>query len=770
MRLKRSEQYHKWMRGASTWLIMLLILSGFVSTPQVALAQSDNFCPPGQKPQFILGFAEYKSQHSAAVGEPVECEHHDAQGNGYQRTTTGQLVWTKSLNAVTFFPLSSATPQSVIQLPPGFQIEKVVGDLTYPTALSWDDQGRMFVAEAGGGLNPEQLAPSRILRIEPGQATEVVNLTDKGVVASVVGLTWHDGAFYFTHRNAGDLTGAVSKVTLDGAVTPLFSGIIDSKAEHQINDIKVGPDGRMYVTVGPATNAGVVGPDLAPWVMQSPDLHTTVCQDIVLTGRNFRTPDFRTMDDPNDMTVTGAFVPFGTVTTPGQVIPGTDKCGGSILVFDPNNAEATIHPYAWGFRNLLGLAWDPNTGEMYVAQNGYDIRGARSVNDEWDPTYRVREGAWYGWPDFSATFEPVTDPKFAVPDNLQAPVIVNGEVVGKDLGFLIDHAASGLTPPDKSLILGLHGFHSSPSFIDVAPASWGDLEGHVFVAEWGDLTPPTDPLFKGVSGYRVSQVNPATGEVTQFVGNRQPGGASMQGAAGNGIERPFDVKFGPDGALYIVDYGIVTIDPALREQGKPPYNYVPKSGIIWRVTRTSGATTVATPETSAPPTPAATMPTSPAPSETAPTSAQAEIRDVQGRVVGEATFTPTDSDAVRIHVEVSGYNPVAGSHGIHIHAVGECEPPFTSAGGHFNPTGAQHGLENPQGPHAGDLPNMQFYADGSGEYEVTTNRITLGPGERSIFDEDGSAIVIHASPDDQVTDPAGNSGDRIGCGVIMPRP
>lgn len=478
----------------------------------------------------------------------------------------------------------------MLRLPDGFRIEKVVDGLNFPTSLAWDDQGRMYVAEAGGALYPEQKEAIRILRVEPGNATEVVNLTDKGVMTALVGLTWHDGAFYFTHRDGEDLTGAVSRATIDGEVEQVFKGIIDSQAEHQINDIAVGPDGRMYVSVGAAGNSGVVDPSIAPWVMKSPELHTTTCRDVVLTGRNFKTPNFMTKDDKDDMAVTGAFVPFGTETEPGQRIEGTNKCGGAILAFDPANAEETIEPYAWGFRNLLGLAWNPESGDMYAAQNGYDIRGARPVQDEGDPVYRVREGAWYGVPDFSAALKPLTDEAFEVPDEHQALVVVNGEEQGKNLEFVIDHEASGLTPPDPSLLLSMHPFNSSPSMIDVAPSSWGDLAGHVFVAEWGDLAPPTNPLRgKEPAGYRVVQVDPGSGEVTPFVWNTQPGPASMHDAQGQGLDRPFEVEFGPDGALYIVDYGVVKIDKSLMEQGEPPYREVPGTGVIWKVTRSEQA-------------------------------------------------------------------------------------------------------------------------------------------------------------------------------------
>jgi len=475
----------------------------------------------------------------------------------------------------------------MLRLPDGYQIEKVVDGLNFPTSLAWGDQGQMFIAEAGGALYPEQTAPIRILRVDQGTATEVVNLTEKGVMTAVVGLVWHDDAFYFTHRDGDSLTGAVSRATMDSEVEKVFDGIIDSQAEHQINDIAVGPDGRMYVSVGAAGNSGVVDPSIAPWVMKSPELHTTTCQDIVLTGRNFRTPNFMTKDDPEDMALTGAFVPFGTETKPGQTIEGTKKCGGAILAFDPQNAEETITPYAWGFRNLLGLAWDPESDAMYAAQNGYDIRGARPVQDEGDPVYRVREGAWYGVPDFSAALKPLTDDKFEVPDEHQAMVVVNGEEQGKNLEFVIDHQASGLTPPDASMLLSLHPFNSSPSMIDVAPSSWGDLAGHVFVAEWGDLAPPTNPLRgKEPAGYRVVSVDPETGTITPFVWNAQPGPASMHDAQGQGLDRPFEVDFGPDGALYVVDYGVVKIDPSLKEeQNEPPYREMPGTGVIWKVTR-----------------------------------------------------------------------------------------------------------------------------------------------------------------------------------------
>jgi len=146
--------------------------------------------------------------------------------------------------------------------------------------------------------------------------------------------------------------------------------------------------------------------------------------------------------------------------------------------------------------------------------------------------------------------------------------------------------------------------------------------------------------------------------------------------------------------------------------------------------------------------------------------ASSELKDKNGKIVGRATFRE-EPDGVLVRLEVQGLTP--GLHAVHVHAVGKCEgPAFASAGGHFNPAQKKHGFKSPDGPHAGDLPNMLVAKDGSGRFEALTDAITLRPGPTSVFDSDGSAIVVHAASDDDMTDPAGNSGDRVACGVIVP--
>lgn len=129
--------------------------------------------------------------------------------------------------------------------------------------------------------------------------------------------------------------------------------------------------------------------NMIPFVLKAPGGHPTPAKDIVLTGYNIELPDFR--PGGKGTVLTGAFMPFGTATEPGQVVKGNNKCGGSILVFDPGNAEATVKPYAWGFRNTIGIAWN-KAGELFVSLNGYDNAAGRPINDYHDGSYRVKEG------------------------------------------------------------------------------------------------------------------------------------------------------------------------------------------------------------------------------------------------------------------------------------------------------------------------------------------------------------------------------------------
>jgi superoxide dismutase, Cu-Zn family len=141
-----------------------------------------------------------------------------------------------------------------------------------------------------------------------------------------------------------------------------------------------------------------------------------------------------------------------------------------------------------------------------------------------------------------------------------------------------------------------------------------------------------------------------------------------------------------------------------------------------------------------------------------------ELKDLQGASIGTATLSPAAGAGVSIALDVKNLPP--GEHAFHVHQVAKCEPPFATAGPHFNPEGKKHGLENPAGSHAGDMANFTVGADGTAKITVMNNQVTLGAGANSVFANGGTSLVIHAKADDLKTDPAGNAGDRIACGVI----
>jgi superoxide dismutase, Cu-Zn family len=144
-------------------------------------------------------------------------------------------------------------------------------------------------------------------------------------------------------------------------------------------------------------------------------------------------------------------------------------------------------------------------------------------------------------------------------------------------------------------------------------------------------------------------------------------------------------------------------------------------------------------------------------------TASAILKDKDGKEVGKVVMTRAE-DGVLMNVTLTGIAP--GEHAFHVHAIGKCEPPdFKSAGPHFNPDQTKHGMMNPEGPHSGDMPNLHVPDSGKLQVEILNTLVSLD-GDAALLDEDGSALIVHAGADDYRTDPAGNAGDRIACGVV----
>ena len=142
------------------------------------------------------------------------------------------------------------------------------------------------------------------------------------------------------------------------------------------------------------------------------------------------------------------------------------------------------------------------------------------------------------------------------------------------------------------------------------------------------------------------------------------------------------------------------------------------------------------------------------------------LKDAEGKDVGMAMISPAKGGGVSIDIDFKGLPP--GEHALHFHQTAKCEAPgFTTAGGHFNPGMKKHGMQNPEGPHAGDMANFTVAANGTAKATIVNKNVSMGTDADSIFSNGGTALMIHAAADDMKSDPAGNAGARIACGVVV---
>jgi glucose/arabinose dehydrogenase len=441
-----------------------------------------------------------------------------------------------------------------VALPEGYRIEVVATGLTYPTGVAFDENGTPYVTESGYSYG-EDFAQSRLLRVEQdGGLTEVA----RGEHPPWTGVTYHQGAFYVAEGGVQG-GGRIVRITPDGRMTPLVSNL-PSLGDHHTNGPAVGPDGALYFSVGTATNSGVVGPDNASmgWLKRNPAFHDLPCRDITLAGVNY--PSDNPLAPNTGSVQTGAFVPFGTETQPGQVIKGTMPCSGAVFRLVPGSTAPEL--VAWGFRNPFGLAFAPN-GRLYVTENGHDVRGSRPLFGVADYLWEVEQGAWYGFPDFAGGI-PVDQEWFKVP--------------GGDVPRRVLQEPPG-TPPRP---VALFGVHSSSNRLDFSRSPDFGHVGEAFVAQFGDQSPDTGDTMAPV-GYKVVRVDVSNGVIEDFAANKDKGsGGPASKLKKGGLERPVDARFDPSGrALYIVDYGVMLV------KAKGVFIPFEKTGVLWRITRTA---------------------------------------------------------------------------------------------------------------------------------------------------------------------------------------
>jgi glucose/arabinose dehydrogenase len=477
-------------------------------------------------------------------------------------------------------PIPYQPDPAQIQAPPGYQVEVLARGLDFPVNITFGDQGEIYVGEAGGhtyGIVPEKAPPPRILQIMPDGGKRVVydqqvpmpaikaasssSAMPEGLISPLTGVTFHNGLLYVAHRSR------VS--TLDprtGQFRTVVNGMPSWGFFHN-HKVQFGPDGKMYFPLSVQGNAGPVD---AHWILvenvfMKPEAHEVPCEDVTLTGVNFPSP----IQDPStpivpDQRLSGAFVPVGTQTRPGQVIRGKVMCNGSILRADPDGSNLEV--FAWGLRDNFHIEFAPD-GRLIASQNGGNPIPPREIYNDWDTFWEVRQGEWYGWPDYYSGL-PVTDERFA--GKYEPHNFVLTEETRRRL-------MNGRDRPPQPLVR-VEPIHSANLGFTFDEAGWGLSPDEVLVAQFGTVVVLRE-IREALPGFRVVRLNLRTGQSQDFLTNRSGRPAFATERANGGFNRPISVAFGPDGALYVVDFGIIALEPTgMKAQ--------PGTGVVWKITRT----------------------------------------------------------------------------------------------------------------------------------------------------------------------------------------
>lgn len=441
---------------------------------------------------------------------------------------------------------------SDILLPSGYVAEVVVSGLNAPVMTTFGPDGAAYVVESGHKVDE----PPRIRRLDAATGAMSTYHEFSGPdwipTGAVTGAAWVGGALYVTN------TDRLLRIGPRGGVQGIVSGL-PGKGDHQVNHPVAGPDGKLYFGVGSVTNSGVVGSDNAAygWLRDNAWVHDVPARDVVLAGRNYEDRDV--LGDLGRTVRTGAFVPFGTETSAGQVIPGDVKASGAILRCDPDGSSLEV--VAWGLRNPYGLAFTAD-GRLLATEHGMDTRSKRQIVGDFDDLYEIEDGRWYGWPDFASGIR-LDDPRWGEGGQGREPVLAE------------------FPEPEPPMPLVSFEPHAAANGLAISPGGGFGFEGQAFVALFGDLAPVTTPRLMTPVGCKVVRVDLERREIVDFAVNRIQGPASK--LPHGGFERPSHCQFGPDGALYVTDFGEIDIAPE-----KAGIRVQAGSGTLWRIRRVDG--------------------------------------------------------------------------------------------------------------------------------------------------------------------------------------
>jgi len=463
-----------------------------------------------------------------------------------------------------------------IALPRGYRIEAVASGLNFPTGVTFDNKGDIFVVE-GGYAYGERWDTARLLQVLPDNLLETVAVGDSN--GPWTGVTYgpdpanpdgKPGAFYIAE--GGQLRGGrILKVTPGGRKTILAEGM-PSYGDHHTNGPALGPDSMLYFGQGTATNSGVVGLDDRDfgWLARFPSFHDVPCQDITLSGVDYKTED--PFHKKQGKVETGAYSPFGTPSVAGQVVKGEIPCNGAVMRIPLMGGKPEL--VAWGFRNPFALGFSQD-GRLFVLDNGYDERGSRPIWGAGELLWEVKRGVWYGWPDYSGS-KTLSRSEFTPPHGVRPAPVLQSPPGPPPAGTAAASVSGSLEannlPPEPSAYLPVH---SSADGLDFSRSPAFGHVGQAFVALFGDMAPKVGKILEPV-GFKIVRVDAARGVYEDFAVNRDGNGPASKLKSG-GLERPVSLRFAPDGkSLYVVDFGVMSVTkfgPMARK----------RTGVLWRI-------------------------------------------------------------------------------------------------------------------------------------------------------------------------------------------
>jgi len=456
--------------------------------------------------------------------------------------------------------------RTVIETPSNTEIRPYIRGLTAPVAICFVREegaydGALLIAESGrGGFRPRiygYKADGTYFDIFPTRIPVPFGIlkSDRDIYGPIGGMVCDSGRIYVTHRDAQGM-GTVSAFDFTGNRTTIAGGL-PAHGDHSLTDIAVHPTtGRLYFGLGSATNSGVVGLDnwAIGWVKKHPKFCDVPFVPLKLLGFRFDTPNPAAgIFGGADLAVTAPFSPFG-VSNQTRIPKAPDgKPAAAIYSVSPRGGDLRVE--AHGIRLPRGLAFN-EFSSLFMTNNGMDLRGTRPVKDDPDVLLKLSPGQWYGWPDFSADLNSVAESRYQPPQEM---IQARGY---PENSSLIDHAGSGLsipTPFKDQLLFGVLPALSGAARLVFVPSAgpFKEYRGSAIIALSGDRSPfaTANRKLKAPVGFKVIRVDPDNKQAREFVRNTDGIPASMIKPRVEALERPIDVKFGPDGKLYILDFG-----------------------------------------------------------------------------------------------------------------------------------------------------------------------------------------------------------------------